>query len=348
MELVERYLHAIRLWLPLGAPRDDILRELSDDIHSEVDERRGSRAAIDESEVASILKARGHPMTVAARFVQGDALVGPALYPMLRLVLRIVLGYVLVPVFAMIALVTLAASAHPFSAVLGVAFVALQMFVTSFGVIVLVFAILERQADTAPMLANWDPRKLPKVRDTSRASRWNAVGAAVGGAVSAIIFAVLAIGLPKDIPGLELASLGGAFPGPVWSDFFEKTWRMVVALSLVNFAVGVAMLARPAFTRAGTGVRAIADALLGSVVLAAVAPHLASISTYGPALAGMGLRLHALPAPASASQIAAALGPALDVLVVLTLFAWGAGCLVSALVEGWRYLKLQGRTGKPV
>src|ERR1700688_2468214 len=118
MELVERYLHAIRLWLPLGAPRDDILRELSEDIQSEVDERRGSRPAIDESEVASILKAHGHPMAVAARFVRCDALVGPALYPMLRLVLRIVLGYVLVPVFGLIALVTLVASAHPFTAVL--------------------------------------------------------------------------------------------------------------------------------------------------------------------------------------------------------------------------------------
>jgi hypothetical protein len=348
MELVERYLHAIRLWLPLGAPRDDILLELSEDIHSEVDERRGSRPSIDEHEVASILKARGHPMAVAARFVTGDSLVGPALYPMLRLVLRIVLGYVLVPVFGLIALATLAASAHPFTAVLHVAFVAMQMLVTSFGTIVLVFALLERQADSAPMLANWDPRKLPKVRDASRVSRWNAIGVAAGGAVMAIIFAVLAIGLPQGIPGLDLASLGGALPGPVWSDFFEKTWRMVVALSLVNFAVGVAMLARPALARAGTGVRAIADALLGTVVLAAVSPHLASISTYRPALVAMGHRLHALPAPASASQIASALGGALDVLVMLTLLAWGAGCLVSALVEGWRYLKLQGRTGKPV
>ena len=39
MEIIQRYLHAIEFWLPKGQ-RHDILAEISEDIHSQIEERR--------------------------------------------------------------------------------------------------------------------------------------------------------------------------------------------------------------------------------------------------------------------------------------------------------------------
>ncbi len=68
MTLLDRYLHAVRFFLPRHQ-QDDIVRELSENI-GENEDRAPSELGRDlsEPEIADILRRHGHPMVVAARF----------------------------------------------------------------------------------------------------------------------------------------------------------------------------------------------------------------------------------------------------------------------------------------
>ena len=81
MELLDRYLHAVRKRLP-GKPRDDIVAELRDILLTQIEAEETSRGRrLSEDEIAAMLKRFGRPMTVAARYGASNYLIGPALYP---------------------------------------------------------------------------------------------------------------------------------------------------------------------------------------------------------------------------------------------------------------------------
>jgi hypothetical protein len=101
-ELLERYLQAVRFWLP-KAQQEDILAELSEDLRSQIEEKETELGrSLDETELGAILKKCGSPMRVASRFQPGQHLIGPAWFPVYRFVLKLVLLWVLIPVFALI------------------------------------------------------------------------------------------------------------------------------------------------------------------------------------------------------------------------------------------------------
>jgi len=66
MELVDRYLQAVKFWLP-KEQKDDILAELSADIQSQIEDRESSlNRALTQSEIEDILKHRGRPALLPA------------------------------------------------------------------------------------------------------------------------------------------------------------------------------------------------------------------------------------------------------------------------------------------
>src|ERR1700719_827769 len=99
MELVDRYLKAVGTYLPADQ-RDDILRELSEDIRSQIEERESELARpLTEAEQEAILKQRGNPIRLAARYRQEDCtvafgrqLIGTALFPFYIKVLSLIWG----------------------------------------------------------------------------------------------------------------------------------------------------------------------------------------------------------------------------------------------------------------
>src|SRR5215472_122699 len=112
MELLDRYLQAVRFWLP-RAHQNDIIEELRDDLSSQIEEKELSLGrSITEDELAAILQHAGHPVRVAARYQKKQSLIGPGLFPLYKFVLGIVtLGYLvpwLMVWLARVALVTLA------------------------------------------------------------------------------------------------------------------------------------------------------------------------------------------------------------------------------------------------
>src|SRR5215471_16481674 len=97
MDLIDRYLQAVKFWLP-KAQQQDILQELSVDIQSQVEDKEaGLGRKLNEAEVADLLKQRGRPLSVAAGYLPQQHLIGPALFPVYVLVLKIVALFYLVP-----------------------------------------------------------------------------------------------------------------------------------------------------------------------------------------------------------------------------------------------------------
>jgi hypothetical protein len=94
MEILESYLRAVKRGLP-RAQSNDIIKELSDDLSSQLEEQKAvlGRPLTDE-ELFAFFKQHGDPMTVARRYRQdhrslslGWELVGPELFPMYGILL---------------------------------------------------------------------------------------------------------------------------------------------------------------------------------------------------------------------------------------------------------------------
>ncbi len=69
MDLVDRYLQAVRFWLPKNARQEDLLAELGEDLRSQIEAKEEELGhSLDQAAVAAVLKACGNPMLVASRF----------------------------------------------------------------------------------------------------------------------------------------------------------------------------------------------------------------------------------------------------------------------------------------
>ena len=91
METIERYLRTLRMLLPADQ-RDDIVRELSEEIESHVaDKEVALGRALTADEQAAILRQYGHPLVTAARYRPQRHLIGPIVFPYYWIVLKVML-----------------------------------------------------------------------------------------------------------------------------------------------------------------------------------------------------------------------------------------------------------------
>jgi hypothetical protein len=151
--------------------REDIQQELRSLLLDKLEDRgaMGGEAAPDEDAVVALLEEMGRPREVATSYGKDRYLVGPEHFPLLLQVLRIgAIVYVLlygVGLFVGLDSVTLTSFLESILGLFGNLF-------GFFGVVVLVFAILEWQ-DVKIKLAQpeWDPRALPKLDAPGRIDR---------------------------------------------------------------------------------------------------------------------------------------------------------------------------------
>lgn len=68
MELLDRYLQAVRFWLP-KAQQQDIIAELSSDLQSQIEDREMELGrALNDADLETILRKCGSPILVASRY----------------------------------------------------------------------------------------------------------------------------------------------------------------------------------------------------------------------------------------------------------------------------------------
>ena len=173
MDLLDRYLQAVKFWLP-RAQQQDIIAELGDDLRSQIEDKEsGLGRALNDDEMVALLRQAGHPMRVAGRYQPQQSLIGPSLFPLYRFVLNGATFFYLVPwILVWLALAIFVPSFHHegWGALLRIPLVV-------FAIITLGFAVLERFQSSLRCLESWDPRKLPAVppRREDRVSRVESV-----------------------------------------------------------------------------------------------------------------------------------------------------------------------------
>src|SRR5215469_1687609 len=219
MELVDRYLEAVRFWLPKTERQEEILAELGDDLRSQIEEREsGLDRRLDNREVSGILKRCGAPMVVAARLGPGKYLIGLTLYPIYTFVLKMVLFWILVPVFVFIVGPSTLASTGSWGEAMGSTFANLWSgLLVAAGIITLVFAILERTPAHDVMASKWDPLSLPPMRKHERKPSLAHTVCELAFNWFGLAWLLLIPHYPALIFGPAAAYLA---PGPVWHRFY--------------------------------------------------------------------------------------------------------------------------------
>ena len=92
MELIERYLQAVKFALP-QEQRDDIIKELRDNILSQIEEKEAELGhPLSEDEQVELLKKLGSPMHLASRYRKQQHMIGATMFPIYWKVLKASLG----------------------------------------------------------------------------------------------------------------------------------------------------------------------------------------------------------------------------------------------------------------
>jgi hypothetical protein len=172
MDLLDRYLQAVRTYLPKGQ-QDDIIKELGENLREQIEDKEAELGhPVNEEELVAILKQHGLPLLVASRYRQPRYLIGPTLFPQYWLVMKIISAIV---AFSYgVAAVVMLAESNPIGQVLAAVFSFAGAVLPIFAWVTIVYAVLDLCNSKFRLMENWskewnekfDPRKLPAVQRT--------------------------------------------------------------------------------------------------------------------------------------------------------------------------------------
>jgi hypothetical protein len=256
MELLDRYLQAVRFWLP-KAQQEDILAELRANIQAQMeDQEAGLGRPLSQDEQAAILKQHGSPMLVASQYGgQRRQLIGPALFPVYRLVMKASLVSAFAIYFLVAGILTITTGRSIVDQILHTP----SLVLTVFTWVTLVFAGLEMSVTRFHLADRWDPKSLPALIKLPRSkhhrpiSRLNSLFEVVFGTLFGVWW-LAALRSPHLIfgPGASVIAFG-----PAWHKLF-----LLIALGvLMGPATACVNLVRPDWIRLRAISRAVASAL---------------------------------------------------------------------------------------
>lgn len=273
MDLLDRYLQAVQFWLPKGQRRD-IIAELSEDLRSQVEEKESALGRkLSDQEVEEILKRCGSPMTVASRYLPQRYLIGPALFPLYRFVLGVLLVGCIVPRFLLWVGLLFAGPAYRgylHMENMGTTVLYFAFFTT------LTFVIIEWSGVKVETLVPWNPRHLPPVRDPNRIPRANSMAEIAAN----LIFLGWFVSLFWPRPALNFYGVQIVL-SPMWQIFF---WGYSLVATL-NLFFACLNLVQPHWTARRAIFRLLNDAIgavlfcwlmKSQVLLGISAPNLAA------------------------------------------------------------------------
>ena len=168
MELLDRYLQAVKKHLPLRR-QDDIIAELRANMESQLEDKESELGRpLTTGELEDWLKKMGSPIMVAARYQPQQYLIGPALFPVYWYVMSVALRIAII-VYAVVNAVVIPFVSPNGNSMLQAVLRAPGILVTVAGWVTLVFAVLEfiatRYPEKCPQVAGlsggWNPGTLP-------------------------------------------------------------------------------------------------------------------------------------------------------------------------------------------
>lgn len=250
MQLLDRYIESIAQKLP-RRERLDVASEIRSTLQDMLEDR--SQAAgrpVDEAMLREALAEYGSPARVAATYLPERYLVGPQLYPIFILVVKIVLSVLTALALAGlgIALFSAPINAARFVEAVGGALASYyQIMLTAFGNIVLVFAILQRVLP-AKELENrrdeeeeWDPEDLLKEPATDEVKLWEPIVAILFTFAALVVFNFYPH-LLRYTPSLNDFGAGRVIWLPLFSEAFFSYLPWLNVLWLAGIAFNLLLL----------------------------------------------------------------------------------------------------------
>ena len=323
MELIDRYLQAVRFWLPKS--QHDVALELAEDLHSQVEAKEAVLGRpLDEGEVSELLKECGRPVVVAGRLRPQDYLIGPMMFPAYRFILKMTLLWMMLPIFVFIVgpvqLVKTGSLGAAIGSTIG------TMWTGSFmaaGIITLVFVVIERTQTKLGLVDKWDPRSLPPLQTQERK-------ASGGKTTCELIFNLIALVWLLLVPYKPFLILGPAATflnaAPMWHTFYAPVLLLTVA-SILRLIV---ILVRPQWVRFP-----VWSKLLQTVLSLVVVNYM--INAAGQA-AGGGWHPFVLAAAQGGEQ-SVKIAAIVNVSILVSLVCTWLGLCVAAIIQTWQSVR---------
>ncbi len=232
MELIDRYVHTVGRQLP-RKNRADIQAELKSTLIDTLEAR--SEGEPSEEQVVALLTEFGPPDKVAASYwPESQYLIGPKLYPLFRMSLGIALLVFVIVQLVLFGVVVIF-DQQPLQILELIGDIVGSGF-TTIGVVVLVFAVLQR-LDVKPDLEQeeWDPRELPEIEAKDDVDRR---GLVVEITIGLIIIAILLF-WPDKI-GFRINPWSGVILNPV----IIRTIPLIILSLLIGIGIDVVLVWR--------------------------------------------------------------------------------------------------------
>ena len=297
--LIDAYVFEVGRRLP-GKTRSDIEAEIRSVLQDMLEERsQKAGKPVDEEMIIEVLKNYGAPDKVAANYLGDRYLVGPRLYPIFTLVLRIVLT--VIGVLAAIGLGiaftrTTLTPVTAFQTTLRAFGGFLTSALTALGNIVIIFAIVEWSLYRAGgkmeikgqlMEKEWDPRSLAKVSSPNRVKMGETILEIVGSFVAIVLFNFYpqVFGFTPSLNGLvESGNWAVGFGSlkfvPLLSEAFFHFVPYLTIVWVLTIILDIVLL-RTGYWNAWTRIASIGLKIISIIIAAAMlgVPSLLAVTT---------------------------------------------------------------------
>ena len=258
MELLERYLQAVRKYLP-NRRQDDIVAELRANMESQIEDRESELGRpLTQGESDDFLRKMGHPMVVASRYQPQQYLIGPTLFPMYLYVLRTALLWAFIICMIVTAVVTPLTTPGA-QAVFDSLFRTPGVLMQVAAWVTLVFAVIDFARTRYPQMCppiegitrSWNPSSLPPIdKDAVPGGKRRSFTQAVVEIILSVMFLGWLLLIPHYPflimgPGAVFIQVAPFQLSPVWWKFFG--W--LIALGILQIVWKCIDLARGTWER---------------------------------------------------------------------------------------------------
>jgi HAAS domain-containing protein len=252
MELLDRYLQAVKKYLPVRR-QDDIIAELRANMESQIEDKESELGRLlTQGEMEDLLRKMGSPLKVASRYQPQQYLIGPAIFPMYLYVLRVAILWALI-IYSIIVAVILFTS-HSAAGVADSLMRTPGVLINVAAWVTLVFAAFEfissRYPGKCPPIAgftdNWQPSTLPPLEKNDVSGRKpRSFTLAVAEVVVGFLLIAWLLLIPSHPfllmgPGVVVLQMAPFQLAPVWWTFY---W-WIIGLNALQLAWKTLDLAR--------------------------------------------------------------------------------------------------------
>jgi len=253
MELLDRYLQSVRKHLPFER-QDDIIAELRANLEAQLEEKEEALGRpLTQPEAEAWIKQLGSPIHMAAHYQPQQYLIGPALFPIYRHVLKLVLAWAAV-IYAIATVAQFVAGAQPDGAALLEALLHLPLVILyATAWCTLVFAAIEfavtrgfiKLPQVEPLATLWAPGSLPPLAQQTSGKKPRSFAQAVAEVVVAFFLLDWLLLIPHHPwllmgPGVAFLTASPFQLAPVWWQFY---WA-IIALNIVQLGWNLENLLR--------------------------------------------------------------------------------------------------------